>query len=108
MKVSVAKDFSRFPSGRYVRNGDTSGEAFRERFLVPSLREGRAIEVDLDGTVGYGSSFLEEAFGGTVRSLTLSAERVLELLSLKSSDPELVAEIREYIAEASERLKSRA
>ncbi len=53
--VSVAaRDFTRFPAGRYSRNGSTSGEAFRERFLEQPLRMGERVTVELDGTVGYG------------------------------------------------------
>ena len=29
--VNIAKDFTRFPAGRYKRNSSTSGEAFREK-----------------------------------------------------------------------------
>lgn len=102
--VSVANNFTRFPSGRYKRNGETSGEGFREKFLEEPLRRGEQVTVDLDGTVGYGSSFLEEAFGGVVRSLRLKADYVLSLLTIKSTDPELVNEVRQYIVEASEKL----
>lgn len=98
--VSVAKDFTRFPAGRYKRNGATSGEAFRERFLEEPLRRGESVTVDLDGTVGYGSSFLEEAFGGLVRTSKLSAEFVLSHLVVKSADPDLVKEIQQYVADA--------
>lgn len=98
--VSVAKDFTRFPAGRYKRNGDTSGESFRERFLEEPLRRGEQITVEFDGTVGYGSSFLEEAFGGLVRSLNVSAQFVLDHLTLKSSDPSICDEVKEYIVDA--------
>lgn len=98
--VSVAKDFTRFPAGRYKRNGETSGEAFRERFLEEPIRRGEHVTVEFDGTVGYGSSFLEEAFGGIVRSLKVSAEFVLEHLTLQTSDPSLRDEVREYILDA--------
>lgn len=98
--VSIAKDFSRFPSGRYKRNGDTSGEAFRELFLEPPLKAGDDVTVDLDGTVGYGSSFLEEAFGGVVRSLKLKPDFVLRHLTVKTADPALADEVRQYIVEA--------
>lgn len=103
-KVSIAKDFTRFPSGRYKRNGSTSGEAFRERFLEPALLEGDVVEVDFDGTIGYGSSFLEEAFGGVVRSLRRPPSYVLEHLRFRSSDPELEAEVRGYIEDAGAQL----
>ena len=105
--IDVAKDFTRFPAGRYKRNGTTSGEAFRERFLEPALREGKPVTVQLDGTIGYGSSFLEEAFGGAVRSLRMPSKRVLELVTLKSADPDLIAEIQEYVTEAGARLAPR-
>lgn len=98
--VSVARDFTRFPAGRYKKNGDTSGEAFRERFLEPPLRDGKHVVVEFDGTVGYGSSFLEEAFGGLIRSLRLAPEAVLSHLTLQSSDPSIVDEIKEYIRDA--------
>lgn len=102
--VSVAKDFTRFPAGRYKRNGETSGEGFRERFLEEPLKRGADITVDLDGTVGYGSSFLEEAFGGVVRSTRLTADFVLSHLTIKSTDPELANEVRQYIVEAGQKL----
>lgn len=98
--VSVAKQFTRYPSGRYKRNGETSGEAFRERFLEEPLRKGEDVTVELDGTVGYGSSFLEEAFGGVVRSLNLSTGAVLAHLNIQTSDPSLRDEIVEYIEDA--------
>lgn len=98
--ISVARDFTRFPAGRYKRNGKTSGEAFRERFLEEPLRRGEIVTVELDGTVGYGSSFLEEAFGGLVRASKLSSETVLGHLVLESADPDLVQEIQQYIADA--------
>jgi hypothetical protein len=37
LKINIAKDFTRFPSGRFKKNGDTSGEGFREQFLEPPL-----------------------------------------------------------------------
>lgn len=102
--VSVAKDFTRYPAGRYKRNGETSGEAFRERFLEDPIRQGQTVVVDFDGTVGYGSSFLEEAFGGVVRTLKVPADFVIEHLTLKSSDPSITEEVVEYIQDAGRKL----
>ena len=65
--ISVVSNFSQFPGGRYRRDGKWSGEEFREKFLVPALAAKTEITVNLDGTSGYPSSFLEEAFGGLVR-----------------------------------------
>lgn len=102
--VNIAKDFTRFPAGRYKVNGDTSGEAFREKFLEPALKAGEHVTVNFDGTVGYGSSFLEEAFGGLVRKLKLTSEYVLEHLSLESSDSSINEEVTSYISEAARSL----
>ena len=106
LKINVAKDFTRFPSGRFRKNGDTSGEAFRENFLEKPISKGERITVELDGTIGYGSSFLEEAFGGLVRSLKIQAPRIRTLLTLETSDPALLEEIDGYIEDASRFLKN--
>lgn len=100
--ISVAKDFTRFPAGRYKENGETSGQAFREKFLEEPLGHGEPVTVDFDGTVGYGSSFLEEAFGGLARKLKQPAEAVLKLLTLVSSDQTIRQEVEEYIREAAQ------
>lgn len=101
MMISVAKDFSRFPAGRFRDDGPYSGQAFRDLHLVPALQAGQAIVVDLDGTEGFGSSFLEEAFGGLVRVAKLKASLVERLLTVTcSEDPTLVDEVVGYIRDA--------
>lgn len=67
-EINISKDFSTHPAGRYPTDGPFSGETFRKKHLVPALKKCDRIEVILDGTRGYPSSFLEEAFGGLVRS----------------------------------------
>ena len=98
--INVSTDFTRFPSGRFKKNGSTSGEAFRERFLEKPITERRKVVIVLDGTVGYGSSFLEEAFGGLVRKLRVSSDEVLSLLDLQASDTSLIDEIKQYVRDA--------
>jgi hypothetical protein len=95
--LSIARDFSRFPAGRYLTDGKNSGERFRA-MLVAKLKAG-SVCVDLDGTMGYGSSFLEEAFGGLVRS-GFAIKQLKERLSFSSSDESLVTEIWSYIEDA--------
>jgi len=102
--ISVAKDFTRFPSGRL--KGVTSGEAFRERFLESAIRAGESIEVDLDGTLGYSSSFLDEAFGGLVRTLGIAPDALLAVLRIKSEDSQLVEEVKSYILDAWQRKRA--
>ncbi|MCP4501669.1 MAG: STAS-like domain-containing protein [Deltaproteobacteria bacterium] len=95
-QISIADDFSRYPVGRYLTDGPYSGERFRDEILVPALKLGQAV-VDFDGGRGYGSSFLEEAFGGLVRLKIFPDEDFQERLVLKSSNESLCAEVRSYI-----------
>ena len=97
--IAVSRQFSRFPAGRFTEDGPFSGQAFRERFLIPALKAGKPFTVELDGTAGFGSSFLEEAFGGLVRS-GWKAPEILSHMDLKCSDQSLVEEITEYINNA--------
>ena len=99
VNVSVAKDFSRFPGPRFVRQGKNSGEKFRDDLLLPQLEAGRTVVVDLDGTLGYGSSFIEEAFGGLLRR-GQTAEALRHRLIVKTSDASLLEEIVGYIEDA--------
>ncbi len=80
--INIAHDFSDVPSGRYPADGEYNGEAFRERFLVPHLQKSEIIDVVLDNTEGYGSSFLEEAFGGLVRVNHFSKDFLRKHLNL--------------------------
>lgn len=98
--INVASDFSRFPSGRTPVDSAFSGELFRQKFLVAPLQEGKTICIQLDGAVGYGSSFLEEAFGGLVRANGLDKTAILQQLHFESFDDALIDEIRSYIGEA--------
>lgn len=93
--ISIASDFSRAPAGRYISDGPNSGERFRDSLLVPALKQHDVIAVDLDGTRGLGSSFLEEVFGGLIR-LGFSAADLARRVRLKSEDSSLVAEVRGY------------
>lgn len=94
--INIARDFSRFPAGRYLDDGPYSGAAFRDRYMKPALDRGETLVIELDGVRGYGSSFLEEAFGGLVR-LGHSAEGVKQAIKLKSNDDSLIKEVLEYI-----------
>lgn len=97
-EVHLASDFSRHPAGRYKTDGPYSGELFREKYLVPAIQNNDRLVVHLDGARGYGSSFLEEAFGGVVR--LYSKEAVESLIILDSKDSTLVERIKTYIRDA--------
>lgn len=102
VNISVAKDFSPFPGGRYRRMSTHSGEEFREDVLLPALKSStETVNVDLDGVRGYGSSFLEEVFGGIVRDQHwTTADQVRSKLKIVTRSESLRLETQQYIDEA--------
>ncbi|MBP8018407.1 MAG: STAS-like domain-containing protein [Hylemonella sp.] len=100
VRVNVSTQFTKLPGLRYIRLGRFSGEEFRQRFLIEPLRQGRSVIVELDGVRGYGSSFLEEAFGGTVRELGLSTEDALQRLKVETIVESWRLDVDEYIRTA--------
>jgi hypothetical protein len=90
--IIIADDFSDAPGARYIKDGPDSGELFYERLLKPKFKN--AIEskskllVDMDGTFGYATSFISEAFGHLSRDFT--SEQVLQVLVIKSEEDEVV------------------
>jgi hypothetical protein len=103
MRLSISKEFSETPGPRDRSEGAYSGEQFLEELLRPAFIKAVAAKepliIDLDGTEGYATSFLEAAFGGLARLYT--AELLLGVLQFKSEDePYLVDEIKQYIKDA--------
>lgn len=103
--VIRVRDFSVVPGSRYRDEGKTahSGEEFRESWLKPEFVKARKANqillVDLDGTIGYGTSWLEEVFGGLVREYDKeTVESVLRFVS--NEEPYLIDDINEYIRDA--------
>ena len=104
-RINIAKDFSRYPAGRYQEDGDFNGEEFRKKYLVPALKNSDKVEVVFDGVAGFGSSFLEEAFGGLVRHEGFSKDQLDSKLVLLVSESELEDDVcltKELIKTASE------
>lgn len=98
--ISIAKDFSRFPTGRHYSDGPNPGQRFREELLYPALKTNERVVVDLDGASGYGSSFLDEAFGGLVRDHHMSIDDLKRRLEIKSSIETYKVRIWKYIQES--------
>ncbi|WP_367304964.1 STAS-like domain-containing protein [Actinobacillus suis] len=89
------------PGPRYKHLGKSSGEEFREEELLPKLRQHGDWIINLDGVAGYGSSFLEEAFGGCVRAgIPDEIMRNLVNKMISDDDPDLITEIKGYVEEA--------
>lgn len=112
--ITIAKDFSLTPGPRFINEGDFSGEFFRNSILEPkfleAVKEKKKVIVNLDGTLGYGPSFLEESFGGLVRKLSkgledakkLEAQKLVEgtIKIISTEEDYLIEEIKEYIKDA--------
>lgn len=85
-EIRIGKDFSHAPLGRFPSDGKFNGETFRKRLLVPALKENSTVTVIIDDVEGYGSSFLEEAFGGLVRDEGFSEADLNERLKISYDD----------------------
>ena len=95
-------EFTTAPGGRYRKDGEKSGEEFRDELLLPAvlaaLEEGKTVTIDLDGVIGYGSSFLEEAFGGLERILAKEGKSAKDIINFVSSRrPYLIPKIKGYM-----------
>lgn len=96
--INIGKDFSDEPYGRYQTDGDSNGTTFREDFLLPALKKYKKIQIILDDAEGYGSSFLDEAFGGLVRLHGFTTEDLLNRFEfISNSDPSLIIEVKDYL-----------
>lgn len=103
--LRIAKDFSRTPGPRYETEGDFSGEVFRKTILLPQIQEaiatGHKLRIELDGTAGYGTSFLEEAFGGLIRVDGLPHDVIVAAIDIVSDEEKYLKEdILRYMEEA--------
>lgn len=84
-------DFTEYPGPRYCDQGKSSGEEFYHSVLnsqfAESLKKGSNLAVDLDGTAGYASSFLDEAFGNLIYDFTLEqVKNHLKIISTEEKD----------------------
>lgn len=103
--LNIAKDYSRCPGARYESEGDYSGEKFRELLLAPSLRDaiskGVKLEVVLDGSAGYSTSFIEESFGGLIRNDHFSLKEITDnIIIISYEDPSYIDDINTYLQHA--------
>ncbi len=100
VQLNVAKEFSDTPGPRSPEEGKFSGKEFLDKLLLvrfeQAIRDKCKLHVDLDGTAGYATSFLEAAFGGLAR--VHPPELVFKTLEFSSQDePYREDEIKEYI-----------
>ena len=104
--INIAEEFSRCPGARYPSEGDFSGEEFRKDFLVPRIKEaiqnGLRLQVILDGSAGYSTAFLEEAFGGLVREDGFTPEQLEIIDYISDEDTTYIDDIKAYIEDAAQ------
>jgi len=101
--INIAKDFTRYPGGRYPADGEGNGTDFREKFLLPVLQKKERSTVLLNGAVGYPSSFLDEAFAGLVRENGFSSSDILRAFDFVATDPgfdHYIDMIKNYVRDA--------
>ena len=101
--ISIADNFSAYPAGRYPEDGEYNGTTFRKAVLIPALMDDARVEVTFDDVAGFGSSFLDEAFGGLIRDEGMTKEFLDSHLLLTTTEPELQAYVslaRRYIDQA--------
>lgn len=100
--IVIAKQYTKKPGGRFRKEGEYSGEDFRETILKKeyeiSKKNKEELVVNLDGGYGYGSSFLEEAFGGLVRTLPDVDISIIKIIS--DEEPQLVDDVYKYLQDA--------
>jgi hypothetical protein len=69
--INIAKDFSPILGGRWTKLGQFSGEQFYNDLLSRKFQDAvsgnQDLHIYLDGTKGYGSSFLDQSFGELAR-----------------------------------------
>lgn len=105
MKIIRVSDRYPCPGPRFKKLGPGSGEDFRE-WIEKELKNSSQLTINLDGTEGYGSSFLEESFGGLIRN-GYSPNLIKSIQLISEEEPELISEIGEYINEAIAKLNNK-
>lgn len=73
LKIDIATEFNDKLGGRWIKLGPYSGEEFYNNLLLPRFlsakKQNAKLHIYMDGTKGYGSSFLDQSFGELARKL---------------------------------------
>lgn len=88
--ISIVNDFDEYPGLRNCSISEASGEEFYHKILnkkfVEAYNTNDKLEVILDGTGGFASSFLDEAFGNLVYDFTLPVVKQ-RLIIISNEEP---------------------
>lgn len=97
--------YTDMPIGRNSKDGPKNGVDYCNNHLKPALEEYEYVTVDFNGTLGTTPSFLEELFGGLIRSRYISGDEMLRRVTIIYKYDSVINNIKEYIEEASRKLK---
>lgn len=96
IKYYFIKEFTKYPGPRFKRLGKYSGEQFREEVLRPIFENDQEIDIDGTGVLGFGPSFLDEAFSPLAKEYGL--EIFQEKIKLHSdNDKKLYEKMMLYV-----------
>lgn len=101
VRIHIA-DWTRFPGGRFKKDGDFSGEKFREEFLEKEVVEGTDFEIDFNGIFTVDWSFLDEALGHYVAQLGQQEFR-RRFVIIADDDPDIEQEMETVIERRTEK-----
>lgn len=102
IEIVIVNEFTDTPGARTYEDGPFSGQEFFDKLLKPKFIEakeqGVKLRIDLDGTNGYASSFINEAF--SLLGNEFGADEVWSLLELKSEEvPKYITKVKESVYE---------
>lgn len=93
--INIAKDYTETPGGRLIKEGEYSGEDFRERILYPkymeAIKSNDKLTINFDGCFGYPSSFIDEAFAGLAKKI--KNKNILDNIIIISNDDTTIPDV---------------
>lgn len=85
--VCAVLNYTEYPGPRYQYQGNNSGEEFYyeivKKGFAEAIESDKMLEIDLDGTAGYASSFIDESIGNLVFDFEL--DQINNRLSIVST-----------------------
>ena len=113
LQYDVAKEYYPRPMGRFRKDGSHSGQRFREEVLLPffkSLRDApnQQLVLNFNGVSMTSSSYLDESFGGLIRTNGYTKDDLMRHLVLIVDEDlkELITDrVTKYINDAEKKRK---
>jgi len=108
--VKIRDDYNWSTGSRLIIEGPHSGEDFRIKFFYPmiidAIASNETLTIDFDGGIGYGTSWLEEVFGGVIRKDRVDAQDVRKHLRLiATQQPYILRLVDKYMKQAEEKAR---